>query len=154
MHIVPASVSDWSTIAALLQQASLPVDDLDSSHLDNFLVARSAEINSEIAGAIGLECFGDTGLLRSLVVADAHRGAGVARKLIAALEARAIGIGIESLYLLTIDADEYFLARGYLPVERPNVPASIRATREFSELCPGDAVVMRKALGGAPTIAR
>lgn len=145
-----AQKDEWSAILALLQKASLPVDDLDSSHCDSFLVARSDDSAAGIAGAIGLERFGDIGLLRSLVVHNHHRGGGVGRKLVAALEDRAAQSGIAQLFLLTIDADKFFLGCGYLPVERPDVPARIRATREFSELCPGDAVVMCKNLRATP----
>lgn len=148
--IVAAQKDDWPAILALLQEASLPVDDLDASRCDSFLVARSGDSAAGIAGAIGLEQFGEIGLLRSLVVHNRHRGAGIGRALVAALESRAALSGIAQLFLLTIDADKFFLGCGYRPVERPGVPARIRETREFTELCPGDAAVMRKDLRAIP----
>ena len=146
MVIVPAKTSDWSNIAVLLQQASLPVDDLGPSYVDNFLVARSAASSAEVAGAIGLECFGDTGLLRSLVVVPHSQGSGAGRRLVTELEAEAARRGIAELWLLTTDADAYFTKLGYEAESRDVAPDSIRETTEFSKLCPSDAIVMRKAI--------
>ena len=79
------------------------------------------------------------------VSADA-RSQGLGARLLAALECEAAKSGIEVLYLITIDADGFFLKFGYTAVERAATPPKIRATREYSELCPGDAIVMCKDL--------
>lgn len=56
--------SDLDAAVRLLSDAGLPVDDLTADRL-----ALVAEEDGELHGLIGLEHFGDVGLLRSLVVA-------------------------------------------------------------------------------------
>ena len=106
-----------------------------------------AESDSGVCGAIGLESFPPAGLLRSLVVDPDGRGAGVGRKLVSALERHARELGIDELWLLTIDADGYFETLGYVRRSRDDAPDTVRGTKEFSSLCPGDAVLMSKRLG-------
>ncbi len=111
--------------------------------MDAFIVATQA---GEPVGMIGLEKFGNVGLLRSLVVDEAGRGAGLGERLVAALESTARSEHIDELWLLTIDADPYFTRHGYVVAERDDAPNAVRSTAEFSDLCPGDAVLMHKRL--------
>jgi len=139
-----AQPEDWPEIQALLSESGLPTEDLGPRRLDGFLVAVDGE---EIVGIIGLEIFGKTGLLRSLVVAGNARSAGLGGKLVGALESAAETAGIRELWLLTIDAERFFERQGFTIVEREIVPESIRQTDEFSGLCPDTAYLMMKALG-------
>ncbi len=139
-----ARPGDWRAIRTLLSDAGLPVTDLDQEKLDGFLVAVDDE---EVVGLIGLEVFGRTGLLRSLVVATGARRAGLGGKLVGALESAAEVAGIEELWLLTIDAERFFERQGFTIVEREVVPDSIRQTDEFGGLCPDTAYLMMKRLG-------
>ncbi|MDH3614777.1 MAG: arsenic resistance N-acetyltransferase ArsN2 [Gammaproteobacteria bacterium] len=141
--IRPATDSDLSAAQSWLAGASLPVDDLTTDHMQNFLVALT---NDRPVGVIGLEQFGKVGLLRSLVVDPTLRNGGIGRQLVAALETRAAESGVSELWLLTIDADRYFSRLAYVVVDRNDAPEAIRNTDEFSKLCPGDAVLMWKRL--------
>ena len=138
-----ARAADWDTIRGLLLESDLPVDDLGPDRLDGFLVAEDGD---ELAGLIGLQVFGTTGLLRSLVVARAARRAGLGGKLVGALESAAQTAGIRDLWLLTIDANSFFERQGFTVVDRDTAPPSIRETDEFSELCPDGAFLMQKSL--------
>lgn len=139
----PATADDVQAARALLAAEGLPTEDLSGDNL-----AIVAEVGGDIAGVIGVERFADRGLLRSLVVAGNYRGLGLGNKLVAALEDHARVLGLRELWLLTIDADRWFAGIAYDTVERDAAPQDIRDTREFSSLCPGDAVLMRKVLGG------
>lgn len=143
MSIRAATPADWAVARTLLERAGLPVDDLGEDRLDRFLIADSGD---NVAGMIGIEDFGEVGLLRSLVVADTHRREGVGEKLVAALEDAARKSGVRDLWLLTIDADAYFERLGFETRSRDEAPEVVRGTREFSELCPGDAVLMWKPI--------
>ncbi len=136
-----AVADDVARVAALLSAEGLPVEDLTEEAL-----ALVAERNGAVVGAIGLEDYGDVGLLRSLVVESAGRGAGLGARLVAALETHARESGIEQLWLLTIDADKWFEKLGYEVAGREHAPAAIASTAEFSSLCPDDAVLMQKHL--------
>ena len=138
-----AQPGDRRLLVRWLEAAGLPTGDLTDAHMRRFLVMDDAETP---LGMIGLECFGTAGLLRSLVVEPTARSAGVGRELVAALEQDAQREGVTELWLLTIDADGWFKKLGYTPSPRAAAPEAIRSTREFSGLCPDDAVLMRKAL--------
>ncbi|MDH3338126.1 MAG: arsenic resistance N-acetyltransferase ArsN2 [Gammaproteobacteria bacterium] len=138
-----ATDSDLSAAQSWLSDARLPSGDLTPAHMRNFLLALAGD---DPLGMIGVEQFDNIGLLRSLVVDQSARGAGIGKQLVAALETRAAELGVNELWLLTIDADAYFARLGYVVANRDDAPDSIRATAEFSTLCPGDAVLMRKNL--------
>ena len=119
----------------------LPVEDFVPEHL--VFVAEDADA---VVGAIGLEDYGEVGLLRSLVVAEATRGTGLGRRLVAELESYARAGGINEIWLLTIDADAFFARLGYETADRADAPREIRNTAEFSDLCPASATLMFKSL--------
>lgn len=134
---------DWPAVRQLLQEAQLPVEDLGPAALDGFLIAESG---NNIVGLVGLQIFDTKGLLRSLVVARSARSGGLGGRLVGALEAAAQTAGIEELWLLTIDAEQFFLRHGFEFVSRDEAPDCIQQTEEFRDLCPDDAHLMRKSV--------
>ena len=138
-----ANPKDWEVIEALLIESGLPVDDLGADNLDGFLVA---EDGVKLVGLIGLQLYGTIGLLRSLVVARDARKLGLGGKLIGALESAAQAAGVTELWLLTIDAENFFERHDFEIMARDAAPASIQQTDEFSNLCPGTAFLMRKVM--------
>ncbi len=130
-------------IEALLIESGLPVDDLGADNLDGFLVA---EDGVKLVGLIGLQLYGTIGLLRSLVVARDARKLGLGGKLVGALESAAQAAGVTELWLLTIDAENFFERHDFEIMARDAAPASIQQTDEFSNLCPGTAFLMRKVM--------
>ncbi|WP_226469545.1 arsenic resistance N-acetyltransferase ArsN2 [Luteimonas panaciterrae] len=147
MNIRPATPQDEERIRDLLADAHLPVLDLDQNAPDQsrveFLVAEGAD---GIVGAVGLQAFGNVGLLRSLVLAPSIRGAGHGSRLLAALETTARDRGVGELLLLTETAAPFFSKHGYVVADRGAAPASIRETAEFRALCPATATCMSKRL--------
>jgi amino-acid N-acetyltransferase len=132
-----------SAVVALLSAARLPTEDLTERHCEHFFYFGSA---SRPDGVVGLELFGDVALLRSLVVADEHRGTGAGSQLLAHAERDARARGVERLYLLTTTAESFFARRGYTCTARDAAPEAIRATREFSGICPSSSAFMVKVL--------
>ncbi len=135
--------SDLAVAQNWLQGAGLPAADLTRKHMQDFLLAHTAD---QAVGMIGLQGLGSVGLLRSLVVDPSIRSKGIGEQLVKALESRAAKKGINELWLLTIDADRYFVRLGYVAADRTDAPEAIKETEEFSTLCPGDATLMRKSL--------
>jgi amino-acid N-acetyltransferase len=138
-----AMAADLAAAQSWLSGSGLPIGDLTPQHMQNFLVAVT---DATPVGMIGLEQFGNIGLLRSLVVDSSVRRGGIGARLVAALESMASGLGVTELWLLTIDADAYFSRFGYVVTDRSDVPEAIRGTEEFSNLCPRDAALMKKGL--------
>lgn len=134
---------DWDAVRDLLLASGLPIDDLGPKRLDGFLIAEDGDV---VVGLIGLEVFGTVGLLRSLVVENKARRAGLGGTLVGALESAAQAAGIMELWLLTIDAEKFFQRHNYEIVDRQSAPDEIRGSDEFSALCPDTAFLMRKAL--------
>ena len=56
--------------------------------------------------------------------------------------ARARGLGITRLYLLTTTAQSWFRLLGFRSVLRDEVPEGIRGTEQFRTLCPSTAACM------------
>lgn len=127
---------------ALLTTAGLPTDDLPEQ-LEHFLACGNA---AEPDGIVGLEIFGEDALLRSLVVAEGMRERGLGKDLVAAAEALATSEGVRRVFLLTDTAAGFFSALGYTSSDRGLAPAPVRASRQFSELCPATAAFMVKNL--------
>lgn len=140
-HIRPAIAADLPEALSLLRNAGLPTEDLAAEYL-----LQVAENDAGLLGVIGMQHFGDTALLRSLVVTPSARGTGTGRALVHALEAAASRSGVRALWLLTIDADEFFARLGYSVRKRQRAPRAIRNSNEFARLCPADAILMKKNL--------
>ena len=139
-----ADTGDMDEIRRLLERNGLPTADLDRSQ-PFFLVAREGET---LLGAAGLEVYGATGLLRSIVVADSQRGKGLGRGLVDSIEKAARKKGLQELVLLTETARDFFATLGYADIARDRAPAAVRESAEFRSLCPQSASCMSKRLYG------
>ena len=128
----------------LLREAQLPTSDLTAAHLEHFIGCGSAEA---LDGVVGLELYPPHALLRSLAVASAKRGDGIGQALLAEAEGYARARGAKEIYLLTTTAERFFQRAGYERVLRDTAPKAIRATQEFSSICPVDSAFMCKRLG-------
>jgi len=129
-------------IISLLKSSNLPAEDLPDS-LDNFFVSID---DGKIIGAVGLEKYENCGLLRSLVVDKAYRSKNLGSAMVESLEDKAIDLGINSIYLLTETAPDYFEKKGYERISRDEVPESVKTSSEFGFVCPASAIVMKKSI--------
>ncbi|KAB1193933.1 GNAT family N-acetyltransferase [Haloferax sp. MBLA0076] len=134
--------SNLSYVESLLDANDLPSRDVRSKP-DCFYVG---DAGGKPIGVGGIERYGPDGLLRSVVVESESRGKGLGTALCDALETEAQSEGIDTLYLLTTTAREFFADRGYEEIERTDPPATIQQTTEFDDLCPSTAVCMKKSL--------
>lgn len=136
-----SSHPSMAQVARLLAQCGLPSDDILLEQLPNFILARDGE--SEV-GVAGLQVLGSNGLVRSVAVLPTHRSRGLGTKLLAAVEERARGQGVRQLFLLTHDAQLFFLAHGYTESSRVSAPAEIQRCSQFGSSCCGAATLMCK----------
>ena len=142
-----ATDRDIPAITALLQSAGLPVSDLaDAKPL--FVVAF---VDDSLVGVAGIERLGEAALVRSVAVAPAHRGRGVAHALVQQIEQHARQYGAKQAILLTQSAQSFFLREGYNVLERHDAPVAVQESAEFRSLCPLSAVCMSKHLGPLST---
>ena len=137
------SIDQLDDIVALLSECGLPTADITVVQPPLFFAVQE---DKQLAAAIGFERFGTVGLLRSLAVAPAFRGRGLAQVLVAHVERLAKAQGVATLYLLTTSADGFFARLGYAELERSEAPPVIRATAQFAGLCPASSIFMNKPL--------
>ena len=137
-----ASPEDLEAVVHLLGECGLPHEDI-GKHLPGLIVARHY---GRLIGTIALEVYKEVGLLRSLAVAPEQRNRGLGKALYERIVAYAQLRGVETLYLLTTTASEYFSKLGFQVLDRKQVPAEIGATEEFRGLCPSSAVCLSKKL--------
>jgi amino-acid N-acetyltransferase len=102
--------------------------------------------DTEPNALVGFEPCGTAALLRSLVVSTELRSRGVGKRLVEHAENEAKALGMSSIYLLTTTAEGFFSRLGYQSIGRDEVPNEIRATQEFSSICPASSTLMTKKL--------
>ena len=142
MRFERAAPSDVQAVEAMLSAAGLPLDGAAEA-FDLGIVARE---DGGLIAAAAIEPFGAAGLLRSVVVAPDHRGAGIGRALVASAEALAREAGIRDLYLVTETAADWFPSLGYETVERAVADAAVGGSVELTTVCRDTGVTMRRAL--------
>ena len=137
-----ASISDLKSITQLLESASLPTLGV-AEHVQHFLVA---EQEDAVVGAIGLEVYGETALLRSAVIASSMQRVGIGGLLYTRVIEQARRLGIQRLILLTNTAEEYFARKGFKKIEQKRVTGPITTSVEFTGACPSHAACMELVL--------
>jgi N-acetylglutamate synthase-like GNAT family acetyltransferase len=144
----PASAQDLIAIRALLERSGLPTDDLESARPE-FTIIRA---DSRVIAAGALQRFGSSALLRSVVVAESHRGRGLGQVIVFELERVARAAGISRLVLLTQTAAGFFARQDYRVIERSSAPEDMRGSEEFRSLCPSSATCMAKSLSDSVSV--
>ncbi len=146
----PMRIVIWSPlhlIEPLLGEAGLPTDDIGGPAI-RWIVAMEESEGAPLApcvvGCGGLQWLDErTVLVRSLAVAPDRRSEGIGGAIHDRLVEEAIGEGIDSLYLLTTAAAEFFTRRGWRIIDRGDAPDVIKETAEYSTLCPDRARLLR-----------
>lgn len=134
-----ADNKDLGDIKSLLQRSELPAADFDDAKI-NFVVATNE--NNDLVGSIGLEQYGAHGLLRSLAVEKNYRNNRTGKELLSRLLSLGKQLGVNELHLLTTTAEKFFLAAGFNVLPRNDAPLSIKATSEFTSVCPSTSTYM------------
>jgi amino-acid N-acetyltransferase len=142
MKIYFAKPEDFPEIRELLKSAKLPVDDVENG-IGHFLLARNDE---QLIGCVGLQICGEDALLRSLAVSDKERNRGLGRALVQEILDYASRLKLRNIYLLTVTREDFFKKIGFDIADRTAAPDAIRATSQFSSLCPSTSVFMYKEL--------
>lgn len=137
-----AKKAEIPAIKELLRASGLPHEDVDPARQDLIVAVRK----QEILGCIGVEKYGEHGLLRSLAVGESCRGKGLGTELVEKLIAHSRAGGVKELYLLTLTADRFFENLEFSRLDREAVPAAIGQTTEFESICPVSSICMKRAI--------
>jgi amino-acid N-acetyltransferase len=128
----------FEAFSSLLNASNLPTIDLN---YERDLLVGYYEGN-ELVGTGALEIHGDFGLLRSLSVKLGIRGKSVGSTITEFLLNEGRKKKLKGIYLLTETARGFFQKKGFKDVPRLDVPDDIKASTEFSSVCPTSATVM------------
>lgn len=143
MEVARATPADVPAVEALLSAAGLPLD----GARDALALGVVGREGVRVVAAAAVERYGRAGLLRSVVVESAARGAGLGHAIVRAAEDAARAAGIGELYLLTETAIDWFPRLGYEVVPRSEAAAVVGESIEFTTVCRDTGVPMRKRLG-------
>ncbi len=136
------SDEDINDAKTLLKENDLCYADIPKENLDIFKVLDS----SVIMGYLGLEHYGPDAVLRSVVINDNFRGKNLGRNMTLLGIDAARNKGIESLYLLTLTAKDFFSRLGFKVIVRTDVPEAVGKSEEFLNFCPDTATCMKLSL--------
>lgn len=137
----PADYND-AAVAALLEAAALPAPGAE----DGPVQMRVLREGGEVLACAGFEPYGEGALLRSVAVAESARGRGLGAALVSSLLDELAAAGVREVFLLTLDAEDYFRRFGFERVDRDTLPEAVLSSREFAIHCCDSATVMRRLL--------
>lgn len=138
----PATKLDLPGVLALLHDTGLPPDGAES-WIDHFVIA---ERDGEVVGSAGLELYGDEALLRSVATSKAVRGTGLGAQLVEAALERSRAMRVQTVYLLTTSAADWFTRLGFERVPREHVSAEVKESVQFGIVTCSSAIAMRRTL--------
>ncbi len=137
-------------VSRLLTSASLPTSDLTEAHMEHFYYCGPAE---QPTGVVGLEFCGEHVLLRSLWPYPPNDvPLGLRSWLLAFAENEVLDRGIDTVYLLTTTAENFFHRRGY-PSCRPAGCSACHSRDEgIQQHLSGELCIHAEAACGWPTV--
>jgi amino-acid N-acetyltransferase len=128
-------------IKELLIENNLPVSDLNDRI--TFFVEKN---DNEIIAAGGIEDAGTDAIIRSIAVAENYKGKGYGAQITRQLLNYAKTKNKKDIYLLTTTADNYFPRFGFKEVKRQDLPAALKSSSQYKDVCPSSAVIMKLKL--------
>ena len=137
--IAKAKPDELNAVLTLLADTSLPRDGV-AEHFEHFLVALA---EGRVVGAVGMEHYDQSALLRSLAVAAEYRGQGLGQALTERILQEARGWGIQRVFLLTETAADFFPRFGFKPIPREAADPAVQGSVEFRTTCCQSAACMR-----------
>jgi amino-acid N-acetyltransferase len=121
--------SDLAELTRLIIHGDLPPMFIEE-FIEGFV---AVEHDGEIVGCGGLELYGDSGVIRSVVVDERGRGQRIGEHMTELLMADARSAGLLHLYLFTMHAHEFWLRHGFtdVPLEAWEEPPRVSWQYQF-----------------------
>jgi len=127
--LTPAKPEHVPAMKALLEAHHLPTNELED-WLDHFVVA---EQDGQLIGCGGLELYAEdsAALVRSMAVDGDLHGTGVGSRILAWVEGHARDLGLQHLFLFTLDKAPFYERFGYELVAYDAFPPSARNSFQY-----------------------
>jgi len=122
-----AAPADIPRMVELIAGANLPPLFI-SEYLDGFAVG---EQGGQVVGCGGIEMYGSSAVIRSIVVGERMRGTGLGRKLSELLMSDAKAAGATDLYLFTADAHDFWQHLGFVDIALGDWKAEARVNWQY-----------------------
>lgn len=142
--IYQATTNHIESIASLLNENDLPVEDISFEKQEFWIL----EEDQEIRAICGIEKYEKYALLRSLTVKKNIQKKGYGTSIYSYVLDICKSDGIISMFLLTTTAPKFFNKLGWSTISRMAVPAEVQESEEFKSICPQSAVCMMLTLEG------
>ena len=128
MTVRRANSSDMAAVTALLEAANLPPAGLERC-IDTCFVA--VDEGGGIIAAAGLEPCGEVALVRSVVVREDLRRAGMGEQVMEPTLELARQMGLQALYLFTTRAPDFFARFGFVLKPHRLWPEAMRSCSQY-----------------------
>lgn len=138
--ITKVITQDLPEVLKLLKLVDLPIEGV-KEHFQNFFIVRNDKMT---IGCIGIEIYGNVGLLRSVAIHPSFQGKGIGQQLVGKIEEYSAEKELHNIYLLTDTAEKFFLKLGYLLISREETDPKIKQSIEFTTLCTSSPVMMKE----------
>jgi len=126
--ISKAAIDDIEPLSRLLRKENLPPDDIEK-WIEYFLVLKDKDIT---VGGVGLEVWGEIGLLRSFVIAEKYRYKGFGKELYDAIILKAKKLNLHSIVLLAKGTVGFFEKAGFSYISREELPQVVKNSVQFN----------------------
>lgn len=136
----PATAGDLAWARDLMADLGLPSDGLEEQFGSGYVIAQADGL---AVGLGGVEVYGRDGLMRSVGVMKTLQRGSIGRAIVEDRIIWARNQGLRAVYLLTETAPGFFERLGFERVARDSFPSDMKASKEFSEVCPESAVAMK-----------
>ncbi len=128
-----AKKNDMINMLQLLEKANLNTEGL-AENLDNFLVVEDVRQSEPyMVGMVGLEIYGDLGILRSLVLRSESWNSKVGVELLSLIIGYGWKKGLREIYLMTQISQDFFEYWGFVEVTWDDLPEHLRQSSQFHE---------------------
>ena len=138
--ITKVITQDLLEVQTLLKLVELPIEGV-KEHFQNFFIVRNDKMT---IGCIGIEIYGNVGLLLSVAIHPSFQGKGLGQQMVSKMEEYSAEKGLRNIYLLTDTVEKFFLKLGYLLISRDEADPRVKQSIEFTTLCPSSPVMMKK----------
>ena len=135
----PISEDHLENFCDLLRECNLPYSDIKLA--GNWFVGYTNE-QGELMATGGLEFYGEYALLRSIAVRKQERGQKMGQRVVDDLVNKARDHQVQTLFLLTETARDFFLSKGFREISRDQIPEAIRQSTQFASVCPSSAACL------------
>ncbi|WP_221567312.1 GNAT family N-acetyltransferase [Alkalihalobacillus sp. TS-13] len=138
----PAETNDAPSIKKFVAQAGLSNEGIEEC-IQTFIILETDK--KKMAGTVGLERFGESGLIRSLVLDKEYSSEELLLRLLTAIIRLADQQGIKTVYLLT-KVTSIFYTLGFMEVPYGKVPESLLESAHLQQYDKDQIAIMKHSL--------